>query len=287
MSTEVSQNAALASNKAQQSELLALQQQVNRLKHDLTPGKTGQQKLRKACNDFEAVFISKMWEQMRNTIPKGGMLHSPQEDMYRSMFDREFSEKLASDGGIGMGDMLYNQLKDKLKNTSKITGKEGLGTRASAADAAVTTSGSTAGLFTTTSTLKPTGDKKIDTGSLTQRAFSAPQRPMGSRYAGQGGGQDSSAPSRPASVAGDVMPDVEALARRIEADYDHKLAVNGEKPQQSQTDASAAHGASTGYGQDAGAAVTDVRGAQSALNRVGGYGRAGVASRGRKLAVVG
>ncbi|MFO7594829.1 MAG: peptidase M23, partial [Desulfocurvibacter africanus] len=36
-------------------------------------------KLREATQDFEAIFIGKLWEQMRNTVPKEGYLHSKQE----------------------------------------------------------------------------------------------------------------------------------------------------------------------------------------------------------------
>ena len=148
MAADVTQSAALATSQAQDGELQALQQQVNRLKGNLTPGQNAQQKLRKACNDFEAVFISKLWQQMQSTVPKGGMMHSPQEEMYRSMFDRDFAEKMASDGGIGLSDMLYGQLKDKLKNTKTITGQTGLETAAAAkavADASTTRTTKTQG----------------------------------------------------------------------------------------------------------------------------------------------
>jgi len=114
MADIAAQDAVIAAKKAQDGEIVALKQQMDRLKGDLSANPAVKQKLRKACTDFEAVFISKIWEQMRATIPKGGMLQSPQEDMYRSMFDREFTEKMAQDGGIGLGDMLYNQLKEKV-----------------------------------------------------------------------------------------------------------------------------------------------------------------------------
>ncbi len=78
-----------------------------------------QAKLKEATQDFEAIFIGKLWEQMRNTVPKEGYLHSKQEDFYLSMFDQELSRKLAGAGGIGIGDMLYEQLKSHLVEKSK------------------------------------------------------------------------------------------------------------------------------------------------------------------------
>jgi len=189
-------DASLAAKKAQDSELVQLKTQVDRLRNDLTPGKTKDKKLREACTNFEAVFISKLWEQMRATVPKGGYLNSPQEDMYRSMFDRDFSEKMAKDGGIGLGDMLYGQLKGKLKNSTKTIQADGASSVAPAA-------AQTAALEQAVATAQAESTLTKSLGPLTQRA-------------------QAQAPVRPASVAGDVMPDVEALAKRIEEAYDRR-----------------------------------------------------------------
>jgi Rod binding domain-containing protein len=275
---DITQDASLATKKAQESELIALRQQMDRLKGDLMPTQNKQQKLRKACVDFEAVFVGKLWEQMRATIPKNDPLHSPQEDMYRSMFDHDFSEKLASDGGIGLGDMLYQQLKDKLNNTTKIPGKTGLNTLAAAvgrADSEAAEKAAKSGVpQKKPGTLKNTGVhfKPAASGLVESRVFKGPSRPMGSggktftgTEAQESGTGDSAADARgiPMSqrqadsssassvvlsetasgsasagafkhtAASDVVsPDVEALAQRIEAEYDHRLLVNGIKPSQ-------------------------------------------------------
>ena len=84
-------------------------------------GENTQKQLKKACQNFEAVFIGKLWQQMKSTVPKEGYLHSKQEDNYMAMFDREFSEKMSQAGGIGLADMIYAQLSEKLKETSKST----------------------------------------------------------------------------------------------------------------------------------------------------------------------
>ena len=72
-----------------------------------------EKQLKTACQNFEAVFISKLWQQMKSTVPKEGYLHSKQEDTYMSMFDKEFSEKMAQAGGIGLSDMIYAQLSER------------------------------------------------------------------------------------------------------------------------------------------------------------------------------
>lgn len=210
MTNIAAQDAAVAAKKAQDSELVALKQQMDRLKGDISPGPSSKQKLRKACTDFEAVFISKMWEKMRATLPKDGLLHSPQEEMYRSMFDREFTEKMASDGGIGLGDMLFNQLKDKLSGGGKITGKTGAQTLQSNLVKAAPAEPATSGALPEKPEFKVSGRR--NSGALQS---SAPVTAPTVSAAG---------PKPPASVPGAVMADVEALARRIEADFDRRQA---------------------------------------------------------------
>lgn len=207
------QDASLAAKKAQDSELVALKQQMDRLKGDLAPAPGAKQKLRKACTDFEAVFISKLWEQMRATIPKGGMLKSPQEDMYRAMFDREFTEKMAQDGGIGLGDMLYNQLKDKIKGGGKTSGKSGAQTLLAAPDSAAPIQPAPTGGLPD----KPEFKVPRRNGVTASQTSSVPAPSTVPHVA-------AATPKPPASVPGAVMADVEALAQRIEAAYDRRQA---------------------------------------------------------------
>ncbi|MEF2145072.1 MAG: rod-binding protein [Desulfovibrionaceae bacterium] len=112
----------LANSQAQNQELVRYKQRMDSLRQRLDgqPDKEGQ--LKKACKDFEAVFIGKLWEQMRRTVPKDEKgMHSKQEDMYLSMFDRAFSEHMADAGGIGLSDLIYDQLASQLKSTSNAT----------------------------------------------------------------------------------------------------------------------------------------------------------------------
>lgn len=116
---ESSFGAEAAVSSAAQKELIKFKTQMDGLKERLAAAPDKEGKLREACKDFEAVFISKMWKEMKNTVPKGGVFGSKQSEMYMSMFDRDFAEKMADSGGIGLGDMLYDQLKDKLKQSSR------------------------------------------------------------------------------------------------------------------------------------------------------------------------
>jgi len=87
---------------------------IDALQKSLTGGKTKEAKLREACQGFESVFISNLFAKMRATVPKDGLLHGHYEDQYYSMFDKAMSDKMAADGGIGLADMMYRQLKGKV-----------------------------------------------------------------------------------------------------------------------------------------------------------------------------
>jgi len=69
-------------------------------------------KLRKACGDFESIFLQQLLHAMRQTIPHGGFLkEGPEKDIFQSLFDQELSKTLAERKGIGLGEMLFRQLK--------------------------------------------------------------------------------------------------------------------------------------------------------------------------------
>lgn len=78
-------------------------------------------KLREACEGFESVFIQKMWQEMRNTLPKGGLLHGREEQFWQDMYDQELSKKMTSAGGIGLADMMCEQLSRNLVSASRST----------------------------------------------------------------------------------------------------------------------------------------------------------------------
>lgn len=106
----------------EQESTFNLQNRLRDLRTRLQPEKgMDEAKLKKACQDFEAVFIGQIWKQMRSSVPKDGMLHSKEEENYLSMFDQEMSVKMASSGGIGLSDMLYANLSERLVNASRDT----------------------------------------------------------------------------------------------------------------------------------------------------------------------
>ena len=76
-------------------------------------------KLREACEGFESIFIQKMWQEMRNTVPKTGMLQSREERYWQDMYDQELAKSMTKAGGVGLADMMYEQLSRGLGDASR------------------------------------------------------------------------------------------------------------------------------------------------------------------------
>ncbi len=74
------------------------------------------QKLREACQGFEALFIQKMWEGMRASLPQDGLMHSRDEKFWQGMYDQELGKSMARAGGIGLADMMVAQLSRNLQD---------------------------------------------------------------------------------------------------------------------------------------------------------------------------
>jgi peptidoglycan hydrolase FlgJ len=67
--------------------------------------------LKKAAQDFEALFMTQMLQEMRKTIPDGGLFAKSGENrMYESMMDEQLGYQLAQGRGMGLSQSLYRQL---------------------------------------------------------------------------------------------------------------------------------------------------------------------------------
>lgn len=111
----------LSAQQAFQDDPVQRKLQIDALKERLAePNKdeAAQRKLKEACQGFEAIFLQRIWEQMRKNVAKEGYLHSRDEESYQGMFDQELVKKMAEAGGIGLADMLQQQLSIKLGKAS-------------------------------------------------------------------------------------------------------------------------------------------------------------------------
>ena len=86
-----------------------------------------EKKLRESCEGFESIFIQKMWEEMRKTLPKSTLLHGKEEQFWQGMYDQELAKKMTSAGGIGLADMMYAQLSRGLASASRTTATDASG----------------------------------------------------------------------------------------------------------------------------------------------------------------
>jgi flagellar protein FlgJ len=73
--------------------------------------KIDREKLKKACSDFEALFLARMLKMMRQSVPSSGLWgNSPGKEIYDSLMDQELGKKMAQREGLGLGKKLYNQV---------------------------------------------------------------------------------------------------------------------------------------------------------------------------------
>ncbi len=72
-------------------------------------------RLKEACQGFEAIFVHQMLKSMRNATMDGGLIKkSNAEKIFTDMLDQETAEIQAKNSINGIADMLFAQLKGTL-----------------------------------------------------------------------------------------------------------------------------------------------------------------------------
>jgi Rod binding domain-containing protein len=67
-----------------------------------------------AAKGFENQFIRQMITEMRKTVPKDGLVdESMADDIFKDQLDDQYAEQWVGQGGIGLADMIYDQLYEK------------------------------------------------------------------------------------------------------------------------------------------------------------------------------
>lgn len=68
--------------------------------------------LKSVAQNFESIFMQMLMKEMRNSVQKSNLLgNSKGMEFFESMYDEQLTQKLASAGGIGLGHMFYEKLK--------------------------------------------------------------------------------------------------------------------------------------------------------------------------------
>jgi murein DD-endopeptidase MepM/ murein hydrolase activator NlpD len=76
--------------------------------------------LKKASEEFEAVFIAYLLKVMRETIEESGLTEGGfGKTIYTEIFDQEVSVSMAKRGALGISDMLYRDLSAKALNNAQ------------------------------------------------------------------------------------------------------------------------------------------------------------------------
>ncbi len=72
------------------------------------------EKLKKAAEDFEALFVNYMLKSMRKTVMKSDLMGTGLGgDIMQSMFDEKLSGSVAQGSSLGIAELLYNQFSDQ------------------------------------------------------------------------------------------------------------------------------------------------------------------------------
>lgn len=67
--------------------------------------------IHKVAVKFESIFLKELLKIMRETVPKSGFLNGGwTEEFYWDMLNQELSERMAQGGGIGLAEMVYQQM---------------------------------------------------------------------------------------------------------------------------------------------------------------------------------
>lgn len=76
-------------------------------KHD------SQVKLKKTCAEFESIFITYMLKSMSTTMDDDPLLGNDNESkIIKAMFNENLAQEISRGGGMGLGNMLFESLKD-------------------------------------------------------------------------------------------------------------------------------------------------------------------------------
>jgi Rod binding domain-containing protein len=72
-------------------------------------------KLKKATDGFEAIFLKKLFSQMRSSVKETQFGQTFGKEIYNDMFDEAMANAAAKSKSLGLGDMLYEQFAPRIR----------------------------------------------------------------------------------------------------------------------------------------------------------------------------
>lgn len=79
-------------------------------------GADGQkEKLKEACEDFEALFVKQMYKAMDKTVERKGLLSGGMaENYFRDMLIDSYADNTADSVNLGIAEMMYRQMEKQI-----------------------------------------------------------------------------------------------------------------------------------------------------------------------------
>jgi flagellar protein FlgJ len=84
-------------------------QSLDRLKYQASQN-GGKDAIKAAAQQFEAYFLQMMLRNMRQTLSQDGPFDSQETKMFGEMFDQQIAQKISQGKGLGLADMLVQQM---------------------------------------------------------------------------------------------------------------------------------------------------------------------------------
>ncbi|MDA3845620.1 MAG: rod-binding protein [Vallitaleaceae bacterium] len=70
--------------------------------------------LREACREFETYYVQQLYSEMRKSIPETTLTEkAPGRDIFEDMLFEEYAKETSKGKGVGIAQMLYDQLSKK------------------------------------------------------------------------------------------------------------------------------------------------------------------------------
>jgi flagellar protein FlgJ len=68
--------------------------------------------IQQVSKNFESIFLQMVFKEMRDSVQKSNLFGNTQGmEFFESMYDEKLTQQLASAGGFGLGQMVYQKLK--------------------------------------------------------------------------------------------------------------------------------------------------------------------------------
>lgn len=82
--------------------------------------KRDEKELKKACQEFEGIFLDMMYKQMKATVQKSNLIPSDVgSEIFNSMLDEKYMSEASKNGSFGLAEILYKQFTRSFKVEKK------------------------------------------------------------------------------------------------------------------------------------------------------------------------